>query len=120
MQAYLNDDFIPSTWFAEDNATLLGSAAIIESDMETHPTLTPWMASVFVAPEHRGKGVGSALVKHVVASAREAGHNAIYLFTPDQEALYTKLGWKTLQADTYRGCQVTIMHYDLSQPKTNA
>lgn len=117
MQAYLNDDFVPSTWFAEDKGTLLGSAAIIESDMETHPEFTPWMASVFVAPEHRRKGIGSELVKHVVAEAKHAGYKTLYLFTPDQQALYASLGWQELQNDNYRGSDVTIMRYNLSTAK---
>lgn len=114
MQAYLNDDFVPSTWLAEENGVLLGSAAIIESDMETHPALTPWMASVFVKAEYRRKGIGSALVKHVVASAKQAGYETLYLFTPDQQSLYQKLGWKKLHDEIYRGCEVTIMKYELT------
>lgn len=113
MQAYLNDDFIPSTWFAEDADMLSGSAAIIESDMETHPEFMPWVASVFVAPEHRRKGIGSSLVKHVVGEAKREGYSSLYLFTPDQQALYASLGWQEVQLDQYRGSEVTIMKYDL-------
>lgn len=30
----------------------MGSAAIINNDMDTRPELTPWLASVFVAPAY--------------------------------------------------------------------
>ncbi|CAA6820596.1 MAG: GNAT family N-acetyltransferase [uncultured Thiotrichaceae bacterium] len=114
MQTYLSDNIVPSTWFAEEDGVVLGSAAIIESDMETHPEYTPWMASVFVAPEHRRKGIGSTLVKHVVAETKKTAYKTLYLFTPDQQDLYKSLGWKQLQNENYRGSDVAIMSYDLS------
>jgi GNAT superfamily N-acetyltransferase len=51
----------------------MGSAAIIDSDMDTRPELTPWLASVFVAKEFRNQGVGSRLVEHVMEEVRKAG-----------------------------------------------
>lgn len=114
MQAYLRPEFIPSTYVYVEGGQLCGSAAIIESDMETHPELTPWLASVFVAPEMRGKGIGSALVNHVAAKAREHGLKTLYLFTPDQEKLYQRLGWELRTHENYCGCEVALMGIDLS------
>ncbi len=44
MLLYLKDDFIPSTYVAVDDE-LLGSAAIVECDMDIKPELRPWLAS---------------------------------------------------------------------------
>ena len=49
---------------------LFGSAAIIEHDMDTRMELSPWLASVFVAPEFRKRGIGSKLVTHVMEQAK--------------------------------------------------
>ena len=68
MQAYLRDDLVPSTYIAK-GPELMGSAAIIANDMETRPELTPWLASVFVAPAYRNQSIGSRLVKHVMQQA---------------------------------------------------
>lgn len=112
MRRYLTDDILPSTFLAKEDE-LLGSAAIIEHDMDTKLDLSPWLASVFVAPEHRCKGVGSKLVLHVMEKAKEAGKHVLYLFTSDKEEFYRKLGWYTISKETYRGHMVTVMKVNL-------
>jgi GNAT superfamily N-acetyltransferase len=101
---------IPMTLVAFREDELLGSASLVEQDMpETHPDWTPWLASVFVAPEHRDGGVGSALVEAIAAAARSLGVRKLYLFTPDRERLYRRLGWHALGVEPYRGETVTVM-----------
>lgn len=116
MQAYLNESFVPSTFIAKDGA-LLGSAAIVAHDMETKPDLSPWLASVFVAPEQRGKGLGARLVLHVMNEAKTRGIDTLYLFTPDKVPFYQKLGWKIMTQEKYRGQEVTIMTIELTDQK---
>lgn len=115
MQAHLVDRLIPSTFIALDEE-LLGSAAIVASDMDTRPELSPWLASVFVAPAHRNKGIGAALVKQVVARAKQTGIETLYLFTPDREPFYQTLGWQTLYKEPYRGSEVTVMRIVTALP----
>lgn len=113
MQDYLSDKLLPSTFIAK-TTELLGSAAIVENDMDTKPELTPWLASVFVAPEYRNQGIGSQLVKHVMQKAKQAGIKAIYLFTPDQTIFYQKLGWEVISTEEYREHSVTVMRVRLA------
>ncbi|MGR8931111.1 MAG: GNAT family N-acetyltransferase [Gammaproteobacteria bacterium] len=108
MQSYLDKNLIPST-FVIKHQTLMGSAAIVANDMETRPELTPWLASVFVAPQFRNRGVGSAVVQHVMQQAQAAGIPKLYLFTPDRMSFYARLGWHIVSEEEYRGHRVTIM-----------
>ncbi|OAH97468.1 GCN5 family acetyltransferase [Methylomonas methanica] len=114
MQAYLSSALIPSTFIYKHEDQLAGSAAIIESDMDTRPELTPWLASVYVAPEFRRKGIGAKLVKHVMLQAKTAGVAKLYLFTPDQADFYKKLGWTALTDEYYRNHRVTVMSVELN------
>jgi N-acetylglutamate synthase-like GNAT family acetyltransferase len=114
MQDYLSDDFVPSTLIAKTDK-LLGSAAIVENDMDTKPELTPWLASVFVAPQYRNQGIGSQLVKQLMDEAKQAGIETIYLFTPDQVNFYQKLGWEVFSSEEYRGHSVTVMRIRLAE-----
>lgn len=114
MQPYLNTDFIPSTFIAKDKS-LLGSAAIVANDMDTRPHLTPWLASVFVTPKNRRQGVGSKLVLHVMTQARREGIDTLYLFTPDKQTFYARLGWIIIATEQYQGHEVTIMQTRLDK-----
>lgn len=69
---------------------------------------------MFVKPELRGKGIGSLLVKGVMDYAARQGFSELFLFTPDQEAFYQKLGWQTISREKYRGVYVSVMRADLN------
>ncbi len=114
MQNYLLDQPIPNLYLAEQDGILLGSAALVENDMDTHPELQTWLASVFVAPEYRRRGIGAELVKHVMTKAASLGASQMYLFTEYQTAFYQRLGWRILSEETYREQPVTVMVCDLT------
>lgn len=91
----------------------IGTAGIDTDDMSTRPELTPWMVSVYVETNHRKKGVGTALCERIREEFIRLGIKTAYLFTPDQENLYSRLGWKTFSREEYRGEDVVIMRLDL-------
>lgn len=100
---------IPITFAAMLEDVLLGSASLIAHDMDTRMNLSPWLASVYVAPRHRNQGVGSALVKSAVKEAKELAVETLYLFTPDRVEFYARLGWSVFERTEYRGENETIM-----------
>jgi predicted N-acetyltransferase YhbS len=104
---------IPTTFVAFSDGKLFGSAMLIAHDMDTRMDLTPWLAGVFVAPDCRRQGIGSALVRHVVEFAANLGVKRLYLFTPDAEQMYSRLGWSLLERTTYRGANAIVMSYDV-------
>ena len=117
MAGFLEAGLVPTTFVAVDGDVVLGSAAIIESDMDTRPTLSPWLASVYVDESRRGQGVGSRLVKHVMAAAQREGIEKLYLFTEDRVAFYERLGWQVLAREDYHGESVTVMEVNLERSK---
>lgn len=110
---YLCDEPIPSTFVAVDSGDVLGSAAIIEHDMDTRMEYSPWLASVYVAPEHREKGIGSKLVSYIMSFAKKNNTNNLYLFTPDKEQFYKRLGWNTIHLEPFNEVEVCIMQYKI-------
>jgi len=109
----LGDDDVPLTLVCYLDGVLVGTAGIDSADMATHPELTPWMVSVFVDPSRRRQGIGAALCRRIEDEFQRLNIKTAYLFTPDQENLYARLGWKTLAREDYRGEAVTIMRLDL-------
>jgi GNAT superfamily N-acetyltransferase len=104
---------IPTVFVALEEGALLGSAMLLHHDMDTRMDLTPWLAGVFVAPDHRRRGIGSALVRRVVECAGRLGVKRLYLYTPSAERLYSQLGWSPLERTKYQGADVLVMWYDL-------
>jgi GNAT superfamily N-acetyltransferase len=87
----------------------VGTATLDTDDLPSRRDLTPWLASVLVAPGWRGRGVGDALVRHVEAAAASLGHQRLWLITPDSEAFYAARGWARAGIETWQGRQVPLM-----------
>ncbi len=100
---------IPLTVVALAGETVLGSASLIQHDMDTRMDLSPWLASVYVAPDYRRQRIGSALVRRIEHEARTLGYKTLHLFTPDMQSFYETLGWTTLESTMYRGYAQVIM-----------
>ena len=105
----MNRDKLPLTLIAFSDSTPVGAASLIHYDMESRKDLSPWLAAVYVLPEHRGKGVGSQLVHTAVEKAQELGVGTLNLFTSKQEKLYTRLGWSVLERKDNGKEKITIM-----------
>jgi len=115
--AHYNSGQIPFTLVAFSGQQPIGCASLLEYDLDGVPQydrLTPWMGSVYVTPEFRRKGVASMLCKMAMDEARRQGVEKLYLFTPDQMALYQRLGWKTVATFSLRGETENLMTCDFS------
>ncbi|MGK7868617.1 GNAT family N-acetyltransferase [Falsiroseomonas sp. E2-1-a20] len=104
----------PCALIAEDGGRPLGTATLDLEDLPSRRDLSPWLASVLVAPAHRRQGVATALVQDVLRRARQQGHRRIWLFTPDQAPFYAARGWAAAGTETYRARAVTLMSFALA------
>jgi predicted N-acetyltransferase YhbS len=109
IQGKMNVDRVPVAFVALDGEDgIVGTASLIFDDLEGDPR-NPWLASVFVPPEQRKKGIASALVRAVEDTARRLGYARLYLFTSSAPTLYAGLGWRPLERCEYRGEHVQVM-----------
>lgn len=106
---------VPLTVVARADGKPVGTASLLAEDMDTHADLTPWLASVYVLPSHRRKGIGERLCRRVVEEARQLGFERLYLFTEDREAFYRRMGWETLSHEDYRGEAVALLRMTLDR-----
>ena len=111
---------IPTAYIALEGDEPLGTAALVRHDMDTHRELSPWLASVYVTPAARRRGVASALVRRVVRQAAALGIARLYLYTPDAQGLYEKLGWQAIGTEHFQGHLVTIMAIDPAEENAPA
>jgi len=123
---------LPATLIAlaHNDSELVGTASLDTSDLpSTHPyyPATPWVSSVLVCEQWRGKGVAGQLVRGVEAEARRRGLGWLWLWTvkPASVAMYAHLGWRVVEQVwlAEKGKDITVMRKDLvehSQPHTSS
>ena len=109
LQGWSNRDCIPLTVVALEGNDVLGSASLIEHDMETRMELTPWLAGVFVGEPYRRRGIGAQLVRRIMEETRKLKVPLLYLYTVHSERFYAALGWKLMERTTYREHKIVIM-----------
>ena len=109
------DSVLPTTWVAHDSSgTLMGSISVVFDDLPGHPDLNPWLASLFVFPEFRGRGLGKVLTQKALDFLTEHHHPHAYLFTEDKVSFFSKFNF-TAHARTHaQGRAVTIMKWKVS------
>ena len=85
------EDYIASmgyTIVAVDNGWV-GTVSVDAEDLSTHKYLSPWLSSLFVKENYRGKGIAKLLVSCICSA-----HDIIYLWTySNLVPFYKKFGF---------------------------
>jgi N-acetylglutamate synthase-like GNAT family acetyltransferase len=88
----------------------VGCVSLVEHDMSPERlTPSPWLASLYVKPDCRNKGIGLRLQQECLRKAYELGTKTLYLFTPNKEQHYLRSGWQTIEHTEFRTVNVVIM-----------
>mgnify|MGYP001547361172 CR=1 FL=1 len=91
---------LPFTLAAEIDGAFAGMVSLIACDEPERSDLAPWLAALWVAPEHRKSGLGAALVTEIEQRAAVLGIARIYLSARSAIApFYEKRGWRAIDHD---------------------
>ena len=91
------------------------TASLVEDDGLGPPYdppagFTPWIAAVYTVPAFRRRGLARLLVRACLRRLEDAGVQSVYLYTPDQQRLYTSLGFEAFAVTRNgKGKAVTLM-----------
>ncbi len=111
----LQKERVPTTLFAMEDTMPVGSVSIKENDLLERPDLNPWLASLYVLGDYRGRDIGRRLLRAGEKSAHDAGISRLYLFTHTAAGLYEKEGWVFMESVTRAGGTLEAVYYkDLS------
>lgn len=105
---------IPSIFIAISGSQLVGSAALVQNDMDTKPDLSPWLASVYVKQSFRHQGIATELITRCEDEAARSNANVWYLYTEFASRLYEKLGWRHMERCEYKGVTADVMCKQIS------
>jgi len=76
---------------------------------EDEPASGIWAVNLFVAPTARGRGHGSALLDHAMASARDLSIDALLLTTERSEMYYRSQGWIPTGSTSLNGTRSAVL-----------
>lgn len=84
-------------YVAREENTIVAMAALHFTTSTAEGGRVAWFEDCIVHPEHRRKGIGKALLEHVIAQARAEGALRVMLLTDGDneraQALYRKTGF---------------------------
>ena len=97
LQAILSDPAKGKVYVARDGREVVAMASLLYTISTAEGGKAALFEDLVTAPEHRKRGIGEALLKHVVAEARREGVLRITLLTDMQneraQAMYRRAGF---------------------------
>jgi GNAT superfamily N-acetyltransferase len=105
---------IPLGMIALDGEELCGFALLVPQDFELRPNLSPWLAGVFVCPQHRMRGIGSALVTRIELEAKALGFETLYLYTGAVRIVIRAAWLEGSRTLFHNNCDIAVMAKKLS------
>ena len=84
-------------------------------DVESHAHLTPWLSSLVVDPDHRNRGIATALVAHVETYIATGGDEVLHLLT-ETPAYYARLAYEVCDIARLGAKNVFVMKKALAYP----
>lgn len=97
LQAILADPSKGRVFVAREGREVVAMASLLYTVSTAEGGRAAWFEDLVVAPEQRQRGIGEALLKHVVAEARKEGVLRLTLLTDMQneraQAMYRRVGF---------------------------
>ena len=113
-QERMNYTDIPITLVAVEDTMPVGSVSIKMDDLPDRSDLNPWLASLYVVADYRGRGIGNKLLQAAKHASQTAGVSRLYLFTHTANVLYERDGWSAMDTiEREDGIVETIYYTDL-------
>jgi N-acetylglutamate synthase-like GNAT family acetyltransferase len=88
---------------------LVGSVSVVFGDCPARPDLDPWLASLYVVPQRRGRGHGLELVQAAIELAAAAGAKRLHVFTESAEKLFQRCGFEMLERTMLQDLPISVL-----------
>ena len=109
----ISQDDYEAAMIAEVGNTPVGLCMFVRDELDAAHDYSPWLASLYVASNFRGQGIGRDLVAAIESHARDVGENRMYLYTETAESFYLRCGWRVTERFDWDGEPFVLMHRDL-------
>ena len=103
VEAGLSDRAIAMYWVVEsDKGEIVASTSVLREWSDWHAQYYWWIQSMYVVPDHRGRGLVDTLIGKVSAEARDSGAADLRLYVHEQNSRATR---------AYRRCGFSNLPY---------
>lgn len=90
-------------FFATEGNKFFGYCTFLKEDYYPENRYSPWISSIFVDEDARGKGLSYKMIEHVNKYAKENGFSKVYI-PSGMEGFYEKCGFELIdQLENYGG-----------------
>lgn len=113
LRELLASDGFEAAFVARDQGLPIGSCLLVRNEIDPAHDLTPWLAGLIVDQDHRGRGIGTSLVRAVEVHAASAGVGRLYLYTWQARRFYEALNWVEVQSFEQDGEPMALMSREL-------
>ena len=103
------DGSLPATLVLHEGMELLGSVSVVFGDCPARLDLNPWLASLYVVPQRRGRGHGLELVQAAIELAAAAGAKRLHVFTESAEKLFESCGFEIMERTMLQDMPITVL-----------
>jgi len=94
------NESVPYWYLIESNDQIVGCIGLIDHDFINRTDLSPWLCSLYMEKDHRGKAWGALLIEQVKKDAEKEGFEKVYLCTELNE-FYEKYGFNYFEEGFY-------------------
>ena len=101
---------IPCALVAMVDGSFAGTASLRPESGTVCPGKGPWLTHLYVDPEFRRQGIGTALIRAVESEARRNGFMELHAATARAAAVFQRAGWQMLEIVDYQGDRVCVFH----------
>jgi GNAT superfamily N-acetyltransferase len=113
LERFVSDAAGQVALIAKRNDVPLGTCLLVPSEIDPIHDVSPWLAGLFVAPEHRRQDVGEVLVRAIEDQARIRGFSRLHLYTTSAAGFYQRLGWRVVDRTDWKGFDTAFMICEL-------
>ncbi len=117
LAACVSRDALPLCLVAFDVAgDPTGTVALRARSVGSDVAPGPWLAGLFVAVEHRNRGIGAALIAALETETWRLGFDAVYTSTDAAQSLIRRAGWAEVGVSRSLRGDVTVYRKGVKVP----
>ena len=92
----LAGDSLNDFYLLVNDENIIGCCGLVKNDVLTQANRYPWITSLYIDENYRGRNYGQLLMNHVIHRAQLLGYQTIYLAAGKAD-YYRRQGWYELE-----------------------